>query len=177
LPTRIRGVEPKRWAKAVEAERTLERSAEGAEVVAEAGWVAAGQKGFQFAAETLPDGDSTGEEFSAVDAEAEPTATVVGRVACDFEQAAACERLQRGGQGGAVHAQQIGHRRDARRVRAIERHEERKLAVGEVKGAEGFVEAAGESAGGALDMEAEAEIANPEAGFEREGAKWAGQGP
>jgi hypothetical protein len=108
----------------------------------------------------LPDGKRTGEEVAAFGGEDEDAAAAVGRIGRYLDQAAALKWLEGGGKRGAIHGEQRGDRAHGRRVGAIERHEERELAVGEIEGAECLIETTGEGAGGALDVKAEAAIAN-----------------
>lgn len=108
----------------------------------------------------LPDGKRAGEEIAAPGGEDEDAAATVGWVGGDFDQAAALKWLEGGGKRGAIHGEQRGDGAHGWRVGAIERHEERELAVGEIEGAECFIETTGEGAGGALDVQAEAAIAN-----------------
>jgi hypothetical protein len=142
--------------------QTLAEVAEGAaEVVGGAG----GELVFEVVVGLAPGGEGAGEEAAAIAGELEDAAAAVGGVGGDFDQAAALERLEGGGEGGAVHGEEVGDGAHGGGLRPVEGHEQRELAIGQAEGAEGDVESAGEGAGGALDVEAEAAVPNEEGSF------------
>jgi hypothetical protein len=143
-------------------------SGEGAEGLAEGIGVVGGDELLDFGMGLVPDGNGAGEERLAFGGEDEDAAAAVGWVGRNFDQAAAFEGFEGSGQSGAIHGEQGGDWPHGRRGGAIERHQERELAVGEFEGAEGFIEPAGKGAGGALDVKTEAAIAYEEGGFVRE---------
>jgi hypothetical protein len=144
-------------------------SGEGAKVSAEAVGIAAVEEGFGLLAGALPDGNGAGEEGFALGGEVQKAAAAVGRVGRNFQEAAAPERFEGGGEGRSVHAKEIGDGRHARRVGTIEGHEEGKLTIGEFDGTKCVVEAASESSGGTLHVETEAAVTNPECSLEGKG--------
>ena len=77
---------------------------------------------------------------------------------CDFYQAAALQRLQRGGQRRPIHRKQGSDRPHRRRLRTIERHQQGELPVGEVEGAKFFIESPRQGARRTLHMETETTI-------------------
>jgi hypothetical protein len=123
-------------------EKARGESGEGAEALAEAVGVAVAEEAFNLLAGAFPEGDGAGEEGFAPGREVEQAAAAVGGIGGDFEQATALERFEGGGEGGAIHAEEIGHRGHTGRVGAIEGHEQRKLPIGELGGTKCVVEAA-----------------------------------
>ncbi len=144
-------------------------SGKRAEMLAEARRFAGGEEAFDVFVGALPDGNGARKDGCSTCSEGEQARAAVRGVGRDADEAAALEGLESGGQGGAVHGEQRGDGGHAGRFGAIERHHERELPVGEAGGAESFVEAAGEGAGGALDVEAEAGVANEEGSLVRDG--------
>ena len=59
----------------------------------------------------------------------QPPRAFVGIIDTHFYQAAPLKRFQISRQRGAVHGQQRGYTANARRILAIERHQQRELAV------------------------------------------------
>ena len=78
----------------------------------------------------------------------------------DLEQAAALEWFDIGGQRGAGHPQQICHLCRASGSGAVQRVQQGELTVRQIEGAERLVEVAGQGAGGALNMQAQAGLAD-----------------
>ena len=107
-----------------------------------------------------PDREGFGEQSSAGWGESQDTGAAVVWVGSYGEQAAALKRLQRGGEGGSIDGEQRGDSGHRDGAGPVQRHEQRELAVSEAERAEGVVEAAGEDAGGSLEVEAEAVVAN-----------------
>ena len=107
-----------------------------------------------------PHWDGGGEERPPGLGQAQAAAAFVGWVDRHLDKPAAFERLQIGGQGRPVHRQQRRHGADARRLRAIERHQQRKLAIGQVERPQHLIETARHRARRALQMQAQAGIAN-----------------
>ena len=77
-----------------------------------------------------------------------------------LDQAAPLQRLEVGRQGRAVHRQQRGDAADDRRLRPVERHQQRELAAGQAGGLQRQVEAARQGPGGALGVQAQADVAD-----------------
>jgi hypothetical protein len=126
---------------------------------------AGGKKFFYFLVRGLPDGHGGSESFFAFCGEDENAAAAVVGIGRDFDEAAALERLESGGEGGAIHGEKGCDGRHGWRFGAVKAHEERELAVGEAEGTESFVEAAGERASGALHVETEAAVADQKRGL------------
>lgn len=61
--------------------------------------------------------------------ERQPTRATILSIGCDLQQAAPLQRLEIGGQRGPVHGQQAGNRSDRRRLRAVQRDQQRELAA------------------------------------------------
>ena len=115
----------------------------------------------------LPHGNGACEEGASLGREYQDAAAAVGWVGRHFDQAAALQWLEGGGQRGSIHGKQSGDGAHGRRLGAIEGHQQRELAVGQFEGAEGFIEPAGQGAGGALDVKTEAAISNKKSSFVR----------
>lgn len=84
-----------------------------------------------------------------------------------FDQAAPFQRLQRRRQGRPVHGEKRCHRAHIGRYRAVERHQQRELSVGDIERAQPLVEPAGKGARGTLHMQAEAGVLHMQGGIER----------
>ena len=87
----------------------------------------------------------------------------------DPDQTAPLEGFERGGEGGAVHGEESCDCCYARWFRAIKRHHEGKLAVGQTEGAERFIEATCQGARRPLHVKTETAVTNAWSGFERDG--------
>lgn len=139
-------------------------SGEGAEISAQAIRFFLGEECLDLAMSTLPDRGGAGEDGAAFCSEDQAAAAAVFWIHGNFEQAIAFEGLKGRGQGGAIHGQQRGDGSHGGRLGAIQRGKQGELTVGEANGTECLVEAAGQGAGGALDMETEAAVANQKRG-------------
>ena len=133
--------------------------------------VALRQERFNFQVGILPDRRSVGEQGPALSRQTHPSTTPVHRIRGDLDQAAPLERLERGGQGGAIHGQQRRHRPPARRLRAIQRHEQRELTVGQPDRAQCLIEIPGQCPCRPLHVQTEATIANPQRGCKRNNSR------
>jgi len=116
----------------------------------------------------LPDRDRGCEQSSALRGQAQSATAPVGGVFGDGDQAASLEWFKRGGEGGAIHCEESCDRGYARWLRAVERHHEGELAVGQAYGAQRLIEAASQSARCPLDMKTETTVANAQGSFERD---------
>jgi len=85
-----------------------------------------------------------------------------------LQEAATFERLEIGRQRGAVHGQQSRNIADARRRGPIERHQQRKLALGQPERPQRVVEAPRQRASRPSDMEAKAVVAHMKGKRERQ---------
>ena len=82
------------------------------------------------------------------------------------DQAAARQRLERGGERRAVHGKQGCDRPDAGRLGPVQRHHSRILPAGEAERPQRVVETPRERPRRALQVKAQARIANQERGCE-----------
>ena len=78
----------------------------------------------------------------------------------DLHQTAALERLEIGGERGAVHGQQRRDAAERRRFRAVERRQQRELALRETERPQRLVEAPRQRARRALHVQAQAGVAH-----------------
>jgi len=137
------------------------------QVAAQAIGVAVLQPRFNFQVGSLPDRRSVGEQSPALWRQTQPSTTPVSRIWAHLDQAAPLQRLECGGQGGAIHGQQRGHRPHARRLRTIQRHEQRELAVGQTERPQCLVEMPCHRPSRPLHVQTEATIANQQRSFKR----------
>ena len=94
----------------------------------------------------LPERHGCGEKSLTRRSKFQAAAAPVGGVGEDGDQATPLERFERGGERGAIHGEEGGHGCHTRRLGAIERHQKRKLAIGQAMGAQHFIETASEGA-------------------------------
>jgi hypothetical protein len=77
-----------------------------------------------------------------------------------LEEAAPFERFEVGGECRAVHREQRRNTAEARRLRAIERHQQRELAIGEIERPEHIVEMPRQRTSRTMDVQAQAAVAH-----------------
>jgi hypothetical protein len=118
--------------------------------------------------DALPNGKRTGEQTLAIVGEDQDPASPIGAVVCNLDKSPSLERLQCGGQGGPVHRKQGCDGAHGWWLGAIQRHQERELAIGQAEGTENLVEAPAQHAGCTLDMKAETAVPNHNCCFVRE---------
>lgn len=123
-------------------------------------------KPFSFFVGTLPDRKGTSKQFAPFCGEDQDAAAAVRGVGVNPYQSAALERLQGRSQGGSIHREQGSDRPHGRRLRAIERHEQRKLPVGQLEGSKAFVETPCQSARCPLHMKTKTAVFDHESCFE-----------
>jgi hypothetical protein len=140
---------------------------ESTQTVPQAIGVAVRQKRFHFQVGFFPDRRCVGQQRSSLSRKTQPSTTPVSRIWADLDQAAPLQRLERGGQGGAIHGQQRCHGPHARRLRTVQRHQQRELTVGQPERAQCLVEIPGQCPCRPLHVQAEATIANPQRGCKR----------
>ncbi len=92
--------------------------------------------------------------------EYQPLDPPVRWIRCYLHQAVALQRLEIGGEAGAVHREQVGDRTERRRPGPVERIQQRELAAGDAEAAKGLVEAARQRARRALRRQTQAMIAH-----------------
>lgn len=142
-------------------------SGERLQIAPQAIGVAVRQERFHFQVGILPDRRSVGKQGPALSRKTQPATTPVSRICADLDQATPLQRLERGSQGGAIHGQQRCHWPHARRLRTIQRHEQRELTIGQPDRAQCLVEVPGQRPCRSLHVQAEATIANPQRGCKR----------
>lgn len=101
-----------------------------------------------------------GEKRSATCRDCEATAPFIPFIDGNLYQPAAFEGFEDRRQRGAVHRKQSGDAADGGRLRPIQRHQQRKLTVGEIERTEHIVKASRQSSRGALHVETEAAVAH-----------------
>ncbi|QTK79303.1 hypothetical protein AT6N2_C1578 [Agrobacterium tumefaciens] len=142
----------------VEAQRLF--SPEIDEIAAQPLRVAAADLGFYFRMGLFPDRERGCEHGHAVRRQPQPFATLVLRILLDADQPAPLQRLQRRRQRRAVHGQKIGDRPHRRRLRPVQRHQQRKLTVIDAHRLQRIVEQSRQRPCRALCMQAKAGIAH-----------------
>jgi hypothetical protein len=125
---------------------------------------------FELGVGLAPDWSRLGQQLATSSSELHDSASAVGWARGDSKQPATRKRLERCGEGRSVHGEDLGNVSHARRVRPVQRHHQRELAVGEVEWTEGLVEASRQRPCRPLSAEAQAMIAHVERGFTRHGA-------
>jgi hypothetical protein len=140
---------------------------ESTQVAAQTIGIGVRQQCFNFQVGILPDRRSVGEQGPALSRQTQPSTTPVSRIGVDLDQTAPLQRLKCGGQGGAIHGQQRGHRPHARRLRTIQRHEQGELTVGQPDRAQCLVKIPCECPCRPLHVQTEATIADPQRNFKR----------
>jgi hypothetical protein len=108
----------------------------------------------------LPYRNSRDEKRPSGRGQFQPPRAFVGIIDTHFYQAAPLERFQISRQGRAVHGQQRGYAANARRLLAIERHQQRELAVCQTQRPQRRVKATRYCPRGPLQMQAEAGVAH-----------------
>jgi hypothetical protein len=146
-----------------------ERSGDGVEVLAQRVPIDAGSKLFNLFVSALPDKKSTGEQAAPFRSEDEDAAAAVRGVGPDSNQAAPHQRLKSRGQGCSIHRQERSDRAHGRRFRTIEGHQQGELPVGQVEGAQLFVETPGQSARRTLHMKTKTTVLDHQRCFEGQG--------
>ena len=129
--------------------------------------VAVLQERLNFHVGMLPDRHGVGEESPALWRQTQPSTTPVSRIWAELDQAAPLQRLECGGQGGAIHGQQRGHRQHARRLRTIQRHEQRELTVRQTERPQCLVEMPCHCPRRPLHVQTKATIADAQCSFKR----------
>ncbi len=102
--------------------------------------------GLDIAMRLFPDRHCRGQQSLSLRCQEEAPAAAIETIWRDFDQAATLQRLECRGQRGAIHGKEIGHCRDRRRLRPVQRHHERELAVRQLERPQGLIEAAGQGA-------------------------------
>ena len=122
--------------------------------------VGVGKPALELTVGALPDRNGPGQQRPTRRRQREQAAAPVIRSDCNRHQAAAHQRLERGGERRSIHGKQRGHRSHSRGRGAIERDEQRELAAGQFERPERVVETTGQPAGGTLSVQAQAPVAD-----------------
>jgi hypothetical protein len=133
-------------------------SGDGAQVLPEGVKIYGGGLVFKVFVGALPHRERARQQVAAFVGEDEDSTATVAWILLDFDQAAAFERLERCRQSGPIHGEQGSDRPHGRRFGTIERHEQRKLAVGKFEGAQFLIEAPGEGSRGTLHVKTKAPV-------------------
>ena len=123
---------------------------------------------FDFFMSALPDRKCSGKEGASLVSENENSAAAVVWIVSDLYESTSLQRLESGSERCSIHSQKGSDWSHEWRLRTIERHQERELPVCEVEWAKFFVEAASESAGGTLHMQAKTTIFHHQCCLERQ---------
>ena len=124
-----------------------------------------GEEAFGRRVPAPPQRGGRGQERSSGRRQAQAAAAFVHDVNRHLDEASAFERFEIGGERRAIHGQQTRNASQFRGLWAIERHQQRELAVGQPQRAQDVVEASRERARGTLDVQAEASVADMEGEF------------
>lgn len=127
-----------------------------------------GNEVLDFMMGALPNRNGASEQTFSLGGESQDTISAIRGVLGNFDQPSAFQWFQSCCQGGPIHGEQRGHGAHRRWFRPIQRHEQRKLSVGQVKGTQDLVESARQCAGGPLHMKAETAIPNQQGCFIRQ---------
>lgn len=141
-------------------------SGDGAKILAQVVPIDARSKPFDFFVGLLPDGKSAREQATSFGGKDENAAAAIRGIGGYFDEAATLEGLQGCCQSGSIHRQQGSDGPHRWRLWSIERHEQRKLPVGEVEGTQFVVETAGKGARRTLHMKTKATVLDHQRCFE-----------
>lgn len=145
----------------------LRASAECAQVFPETLGIAIMKERLDFRVRAPPNWNGADKQSAPRCRQGHQTATAVPPVCCDFDQTAALQRFESGRQGGSIHGEQRSHRGHRRRLRAVQRHQERELSVGQAYGVQRVIEAPCQRARRSLNVKAEARVADQKGGLKR----------
>lgn len=107
-----------------------------------------------------PDGKGRVQKGAAFPRQGQTAAPAILLIHEDLQKPAPLQGFQGGRQGRAIHSEKRGHGADARRLRAVQGHQQGKLTVVQVERAKGRVESPGEDTGSALRPETQAPVAD-----------------
>jgi len=117
---------------------------------------------------SFPDWNRANHEVAALRCEFQDAAPPIGRVWIYLDQPATLKRLESGGQRGSIHCEQGSNWSHGGKLGSIQRHQERKLAIGQLEGTQCLIESPRQGAGGTLHVKTETAISYVERGFVRE---------
>ncbi len=123
---------------------------------------------FDIGVRILPDGIGLDQQLPAGRRQSEPTAAAVFLVDSDRQQTASLERLEIGGERGPVHRKQRSDAAERRRLWPVERHQQRKLTVGQPEWPQDFVETARKGPRRAMHVQAKTIVTHDMRGGERQ---------
>jgi hypothetical protein len=136
----------------------IDRSAKLAQAGAQRVSAAPGEQALGLGVRMLPYWRSGGQQRSAARRKQQSPAALVSFVHGDFHKAAAFKRFEIGGERGAIHGEESRNVAEARRLSAIERHQQRKLALRQIERPQRIVKAPGQRARGPLYVETKAAV-------------------
>ena len=99
------------------------------------------EQAFDIGMDALPNRQRTREQDFARPRQCQPTTSPVGGIDSDTDQSAPEQRLEQCRQCRAIHAKQRCRRAEARRLGAVERHQQRELAIRQAQWAESVIKA------------------------------------
>src|SRR5215467_134686 len=115
----------------------------------------------------LPKWKRFGEQCATCRSDSQTATALVLLVDRNLYQSAAFKKFEGRGQRSAVHGKQISDAANGWRFRPVQRHQQRKLSMGEVERTEHIVEASRQPARGALHVQAQAVVSHQVRGGER----------
>ena len=123
---------------------------------------------FNLAMRVFPDRISLGQQRAAGWRQSKTPATAVCLVDRYLQEPSPFERLEIGCKRRPVHGEKGRDTAEGRRFGSIERHQQRKLTVGEIERPQHIVEATGQCARRPVNMQAQAIVAHQVRGGERQ---------
>jgi len=138
---------------------------QSAQIIPQALGISIRKQAFYLPMRTLPNRHGRSQQTPAFPGQRHQTAATIQWIGRNFDQSAPLQRFQRRSQRGAIHSQQRRYSAHGRRLGPVQRHQQRKLAIGEIERPQGLIEAPRQCPGSPLHMQAEAAIANQECGF------------
>lgn len=146
---------------------TSRASRQGAQAGTQAIDVGLREEPFSLFVRALPDRHGRSQQCTAGLCQGQKATAPVGRIDRDLDEPVPLERLQVGGQRGAIHCQELSHRADRRRLGTIKRHQQRELAAGNADGAQRVIEAARQGTRCPLRMQTQAVVPDMNRGLQR----------
>lgn len=130
--------------------------------------ICAANEPFDLGMRVFPDRISLGQQCSSGRRQCETPATAIFLVDRNFQKSAPFEWLEIGRESRSVHREKGRDAAERRRLRPVERHQQRKLTVGKIERPQYIVEATRQCARRPVDMQAQAIVADQVRGGERQ---------
>ena len=127
----------------------------------------AAERGVDLGVGGFPDRQGPSEHSTSLWRQTDPPPAAVIRVDGNGDQPAGIEGFEHGGQAGAIHPEQAGHRRHRTRLGEIQPSQEGELTVGDPERSERRIEAASDRPGRAAGVKTQAGITHLECPLER----------